>query len=516
MAAIDSLLRLMVAQGAEGLIIVSDEVPVLEKAGETINLSMPAMPDALVGSFAAELLEEEALDATSDLSRDGRYAADDGAEFDYQLSRRNNQWRMQFRAVIPAPEAGVDETVTAAVEEALKRPPPIGVSSVEVDPEPDARSEETPATAPLAASRDPLLTKLVQPSPELLSTLVGALERRASDIFLSSSEPPHIRIGGRIEPTDGAPTSQQEILGLVRNAFSPEARHILTTQGSVDLGLVLELGAQRCRFRVNLFRHHCGLAAALRPIRRSVPTLEQLNLPGNLRRLCNYPNGLVLFTGAAGSGKSTTLAALLESINQTKAKHIITLEDPIEFQHTPKRSLVHQREIGRHVESFATGLRAALRESPDVILLGEMRDLPTIAAALTAAETGHLVLSTLHTGDAASAVDRIIDVFPGEQQPQVRLQLAAVLRAVITQVLIPTENGTDRVVAIEKLIATHGIACQIREGRNHQIPSLIQAGAASGMVTMERSLATLVRDKKISMAQARRVCRDPESLELAK
>jgi twitching motility protein PilT len=220
----------------------------------------------------------------------------------------------------------------------------------------------------------------------------------------------------------------------------------------------------------------------------------------------------VLLTGAAGSGKSTTLAALVEHINRTEARHIITLEDPIEFEHRNQRSMVHQREVGRHVESFSSGLRAALRESPDVILLGEMRDLPTIAAALTAAETGHLVFSTLHTGDATSAIDRIIDVFPGHQQIQIRLQLASVLRAVVTQFLVPSVHGPAHVPAIEKLVVTSAVACQIREGRNHQIPSLIQAGGAEGMITLERSLASLVRSGRVALPTALRHARDEQGL----
>jgi twitching motility protein PilT len=219
-----------------------------------------------------------------------------------------------------------------------------------------------------------------------------------------------------------------------------------------------------------------------------------------------------LVTGASGAGKSTTLAALLEHINQNRACHIITLEDPIEFEYTNGRALIHQRELGRYMNSFSSGLTAALRESPDVILLGEMRDAATVAAALTAAETGHLVLSTLHTGDAASAIDRIIDVFPGHQQAQVRHQLASVLRVVLTQILVPAAVSFGRVPAIEKLKVTGGAACHIREGRSHQIAGVIQAGGGDGMITLERSLAGLVNNKMITLKTALTYARDEEGL----
>jgi twitching motility protein PilT len=287
---------------------------------------------------------------------------------------------------------------------------------------------------------------------------------------------------------------------------------VLDSSGSVDLAVELNLSGFPRRFRVSLFHHHNGLAAAMRPVRDHIPSLSELNLPRDLYEMVSYPNGLVLMTGAAGSGKSTTLAALVDHINQTKARHIITLEDPIEFEHINSRSLVHQREVGRHVESFSSGLFAALRESPDVILVGEMRNLATISAALTAAETGHLVLSTLHTNSATSAVDRMIDVFPGHQQPQVRHQLAGVLRAVVTQILIPSTQWPARVPAIEKLVVTDAVACQIRDGRNHQLLSLIQAGRDEGMITLERSLASLVRSNKVSQATATAHARDVEGL----
>jgi pilus retraction protein PilT len=262
-----------------------------------------------------------------------------------------------------------------------------------------------------------------------------------------------------------------QIVALASEGWSDAQTEEFVRTGSADAALDLSPGpgARPLRFRVNVFRQQRGVAAAVRPVRSEVPALAQLGLPDEFKSLVQYSSGLVLMTGPTGSGKSTTLSSLLEHVNLTAARHVITLEDPIEFLYTSKRALIHQREVGRDVESFASGLRAALREDPDVILLGEMRDQDTIAAALTAAETGHLVLSTLHSGSAAMAIDRIIDVFPGPKQPQVRLQLAATLRAVVTQVLVPTTRGHDRVPAFEKMVVTAAVAAQIREGRAHQI-----------------------------------------------
>jgi twitching motility protein PilT len=255
---------------------------------------------------------------------------------------------------------------------------------------------------------------------------------------------------------------------------------------------------------VNLFRQATGLAAAFRPIRRNPPTLAELNLPAQLARLARFPSGLVLVTGPTGSGKSSTLVALVEQLNREHARHIVTLEDPIEFEYQSQRSLVHQRELGVHVDSFETGLRAALRESPDVILLGEMRDRATIAAAITAAETGHLVLSSLHAASAPMAIDRIVDAFPEHQQKQIRGQLAGTLRAVLTQHLLPAAASTPggRIPAIDLMVNTSAVASLIREGKNHQLASAIQTGRDEGMIPLDRSLAELVEARAVGYEAA--------------
>jgi twitching motility protein PilT len=281
-------------------------------------------------------------------------------------------------------------------------------------------------------------------------------------------------------------------------ALSDAHRAALAQHGSADLAFVWH----GHRFRVNLFRQTGGLAAAFRPVRHDPPTLAELGLPASLARLARFPNGIVLVTGPTGSGKSTTLVALVEQLNRESARHIVTLEDPIEYEYRSQRSLVHQRELGVHIDSFETGLRAALREAPDVILLGEMRDRATIAAAMTAAETGHLVLSSLHAGSAAMAVDRIIDVFPEHQQRQMRAQLAGTLRAVLTQHLLPaTTPGTPR-PATQHSMSTVATAALIRDGKTHQLASAIQTGRDDGMIPLDRSLADLIEARAVAYETA--------------
>jgi len=351
---------------------------------------------------------------------------------------------------------------------------------------------------------------------EPLQRLLSEMGRRgASDLLLIPDLPPILRLDGRLGATSHPALSEEEI----RLMFAPylvaaRARRQLAEEGSADFSLRLggsgESGGYR--FRVNLHRQRGRLAAALRALPREIPTLSRLNLPPALAKLVQVTRGLVLVCGPTGSGKSSTLAALLGEINRTRAAHILTIEDPVEYEYESRRCLIHQREVGRDVESFAAGLRAALRESPDVILVGEMRDRDTFAAAMTAAETGHLVFSTLHSGNAAMAIDRIVDSFPPHQQGQVRAQLANVLRAIVTQLLLPATEPGRLVPAIERMLVTHAVAHKIREGRGHQVTDLILTGRADGMVSLETSLADLVRRGQITLATARAAARNPDIL----
>ena len=340
------------------------------------------------------------------------------------------------------------------------------------------------------------------------------IKKKASDLHISVGIPPMLRIDGKLVPTEYESLSAQDTKALIFSILTLEQKKILEQRLELDCSYGIEgLG----RFRVNAYKDRNGFAAALRTITTKIPTFEQLNLPKVCQQICAKPRGLVLVTGPTGSGKSTTLATMVGWINENRSDHILTIEDPIEYIHTSKRSLVNQRELGSDTHSFDDALRGALREDPDVILIGEMRDLETIALALKAAETGHLVFGTLHTSSAAQTIDRIVDVFPPDQQQQIRIQLSNGLVAVFSQTLIPKLNPqgqTDgRVMAMEILINTPAIANLIREGKTAQMYSSIQTGGRLGMVTLENSLAELVKKKLIRPEDALGKSSRPEDLE---
>src|SRR5215217_6794905 len=340
--------------------------------------------------------------------------------------------------------------------------------------------------------------------------LLKVVEHKASDLHITSGAPPTIRVRGSLVPLEGlpnlTPTDTREIVYAI---LSSSQRQTLETDWQLDFAYsVSGVG----RFRVNTFFQRGTLGAAFRLIPSETVPIEKLGLPSVVREFAKRPRGIVLVTGPTGSGKSTTLASLIDEINQTRDEHILTIEDPIEFLHSHKRCIVNQRELGADAPSFALGLKAALRQDPDVILVGEMRDMETIGTALTAAETGHLVFATLHTQDAPQTIDRIIDVFPPTQQGQVRAQLAIGLQGVVTQTLVPTADGQGRAVAAELMIPTPGVRNLIREGKTHQIYSLIQTGASHGMQTMDASLAGLVRAGRLTQEIAETRSSSPEEL----
>jgi twitching motility protein PilT len=342
---------------------------------------------------------------------------------------------------------------------------------------------------------------------EVLRQMVAT---RASDVHITANFPPAIRDKGKIRPMEGFPVlNSQQTREVVYGILNDDQRKRFENEQQLDFAYAIPNVA---RFRVNCFFQRGAVSAAFRLIPQDIPALDSLGVPPVLRDLTQKPRGFVLVTGPTGSGKSTTLAAMIDAINVEREDHILTIEDPIEFLHRHKRSIVNQREVGSDAPDFARGLRAALRQDPDVILVGEMRDLETVSTALTAAETGHLVFATLHTQSTAQTVDRVIDVFPPEQQAQVRTQLSIALQGIVTQQLLPTSDGRGRVVATEVLIPTPAIRNLIREGKTHQIYAALQTSGAIGMQTMDADLARLVREGKIGRALAEQRASVPEEL----
>jgi twitching motility protein PilT len=323
---------------------------------------------------------------------------------------------------------------------------------------------------------------------ELLEHMVA---RDASDLHVTVGTPPVIRVRGEVERVEEYnPLTPEETQELLYRILSSEQQKHLELKRQLDFSHSIPGLA---RFRVNVYFQRESIGAAFRLIPAEIKTLEELGIPSTLHLLAQKPRGLVLVTGPTGSGKSTTLAAIIDEINRNRSEHILTIEDPIEFLHRHKRCIVNQREIGPDATSFAEALRAALRQDPDVILVGEMRDLETISTALTAAETGHLVFGTLHTQSAPSTIDRIIDVFPAEQQEQIRIQIASSLQGVVTQALLPTADGTGRVPALEVLLPDDAVRNLIRQGKVEQVYSVMQTNSSRGMMTMEQSLADLIQ-----------------------
>jgi twitching motility protein PilT len=329
---------------------------------------------------------------------------------------------------------------------------------------------------------------------ELLENMV---EANASDLHVTTGTPPAIRVRGEVERLDGFEAlTPEETQQLLYRILSSEQQKLLELNRQLDFSYSIPGLA---RFRVNVYFQRESIGAAFRLIPTELKTLEELGIPDSLHVLAEKPRGLVLVTGPTGSGKSTTLAAIIDEINRNRSEHILTIEDPIEFLHRHKRCIVNQREIGPDAKSFAEALRAALRQDPDVILVGEMRDLETISTALTAAETGHLVFGTLHTQSAPSTIDRIIDVFPAEQQEQVRIQIANSLQGVVTQALLPTADGMGRVPALEILLPDDAVRNLIRQGKVEQIYSVMQTNTGRGMQTMEQSLGDLIMRRIVEL-----------------
>jgi twitching motility protein PilT len=495
MSAIVSLLRVMTLRDAEAITLEGGKIPSLRRRGQVEPMAMPALDAGLVEDFAAPLVEGKALEAGPVMVT---FVDPEGTTYPVTVEKVGTSLRLTVRKPAPpkpkpapAPVARPAPTAATTPAGASTSPGaavPGGPSAAAV-----ARLETTAIEHDAAAARPRIA--------QLLATAIAiAKDRGASDVVLSTGQSPRIRAEGRVEPIDLQ--IDDEELAACASLFA----------GAVGINGDLGLDIDNTRVRVNVFDHLGGYGLVARLIRDTVPTLAQLDLPHELASIVELRDGLVLVCGPTGSGKSTTLAALLDVLDQRRAAHVITLEDPIEYRFHPRRCLVHQRELGTHIPSFAAGLRAALREAPDVILLGELRDRDTIAAALTAAETGHLVLATLHAPSAAGAIDRVIDVFPESGQRQIRNQLAGSLRTIVTQYLLPRRDG-GRAVAVELVPVTPAVCNIIRKGDLHTLPTAIQSGRDAGMIPLERSLAKLLDAGTVAPKVVQRIAADHDLLQ---
>lgn len=351
---------------------------------------------------------------------------------------------------------------------------------------------------------------MAQAAPKIESFLEDVIKLNASDLHLQAGVPPMLRVDGSLQAIEGAAKlDEDDVERLVFSLLDDEQKDILLKDKEVDFSFAF---GDYGRFRVNAFHERGNVAAALRMIPSKIKTLEELGMPKILETFTQLPRGLVLVTGPTGSGKSTTLAAMLDKINSERAVHIVTIEDPIEYTHANKKAIVVQREVHYDTYSFATALRSSLRQDPDVVLIGEMRDLETIASAITIAETGHLVLATLHTNSAAQSIDRMIDVFPPHQQEQIRVQLSGILQGIVSQRLVPSIGG-GRVAVAEILVANAAVRNIIREAKTHQLDSVIQTGVDQGMQSMDKELVKQVQAGKITYDDAKTVAVDSSELD---
>jgi twitching motility protein PilT len=510
MARIDSLLNLVDRQGANELRLGADREPQMFAEGTPKRLTMPRTTMETLRELLGDLLVEERERA---LAEQGQvqfvHDTPGSGSFRVTFTRRGPAGApLELDAVFlrgrgkqaapPAPMTTAPPIVERAPRAIVERAP----RAIEVEVEVEVEAPAGIASEPRAAAASS------EVGPELAALIARAASLQASDVHLQEGEAPVVRVDGHLRAFTGEPVS--DLAALLGASLSAAAERRLAAGASADLGFRVE-GVGRCR--LNVFQTSRGRAAAIRLLRAAPPALAQLRLPVPLDDLVDLPHGLVLVCGPTGSGKSTTLAALAREALDRRACVLITLEDPIEYELAAgARGLVRQRQVGRDVKDFATGLRDALREDPDVLLIGEMRDAETVSLALTAAETGHLVLASLHSRSAASAVDRIIDTYPSEQKPQIRLQLADALRVVVSQRLIPRAAGEGRAVALEVLRGSYAVAAAIRDGKTGSLQSAMQAGKKEGMIALERCLADLVQKRQITLEAARAVANDPATL----
>jgi len=482
MARLDPILQHLIEHDMELLLLEPGTRPRLKKGTTEQAASRSVLSGEAIDGLLAEVAPEGMLSEQTGLSiAQFEYLAA-GSRFDFQLSRSPDGWTA---LVVPGAPRAADGLAPKAV---------------------DAPGEQGSPTSPAAAPPS------VSPStsfPPIRKLLGLALERGASDLHLVSGQLPRLRESGDLVPLEDLTAPTSEILGPMLHDMMPErSKDQFESRHDADFAFELD---SKARFRVNVFMDRLGIGAVFRQIPTKIPSIEELGLPSSLRRLADLAKGLVLVTGPTGSGKSTTLAAIVDLLNSEQNSHIITIEDPIEFVHASKRCLVNQREVGTHTESFEQALRAALREDPDIVLVGEMRDLETTAIAIETAETGHLVFGTLHTTSAPSTIERVVDQYPSDRQGQIRMMLATSLKAVVSQTLLKKKGG-GRVAALEILFCTNAVSNLIREGKTFQIVSAMQTGRKSGMITLNDSLVSLVKEGVVDVDEAYKKAVEKEAL----
>jgi twitching motility protein PilT len=502
---IDQILSIVSQQGADELRLGTDQEPQVLSRGARKKFVMSATPEPVLRHLLGELLTPE---------RDRQLRAGSRLEFDYDASGIG-----RFHVVLAArQDKGLDvifassvgrssAAVPRAAHEAPHAPLDQRMSPTDISTTATGSNTQNPEPAIRGQSQRKLDSE-VRFFNELNELVMRAVSSRASDIHLADDEPPYLRVDGQLQRVNDSPSLRVDSLFSIDEGLQQRIASGASAEFSLDLN-------SQERLRVSLYRTSSGLAAAIRLLPNQAPTLKSLNLPVSLESLAQVPQGLVLVCGATGSGKSSTLAGLARHALESRSIALVTLEDPIEFRlNSSNRSIVRQRQLGRDVADFASGLRDALRGDPDVILVGELRDAETIRLAITAAETGHLVLASLHSGSASSCVERVIDAYPNEQRSQIRVQLADALRAVVVQKLLPSARGQGRVAALEVLRVTHAVANVIREGKTAQLSSVIQAGSRDGMVSLDRCLAECVQAGTITVQVARGAANDQDSLSM--
>ncbi len=491
MAQLDRLLSHVIAKAGLRLEVKADRKPRLElKTGETVDLLPNPLPAVMVEVLAGDVVPP---------ALKGTWQNDGQAEFDYEQGGqafRIRLSRFQDTPQILAVHLGPSPKPLAGV---LPEAPPAPVA-------PAVQAADPEAPRPVAVPRPGRKAQGHPLAERLLSKL---LEKKGSDLHCTAHEPPLARVHGDMQELEGfGPIDPATLLEMMEALATASAWQRFQEHHDADFAYPYEAGG--CRLRVNYFQDRVGPGFVCRVIPNQLPDPDKLGLPEPIRRLAGLSKGLVLVTGPTGSGKSTTLAAIVDLANQKRRDHILTIEDPIEFVHPRKGCLVNQREVGTHTDSFKSGLRAALREDPDIVMVGEMRDLETIAIALETAVTGHLVFGTLHTSSAIGTVDRIVDQFPADRQQQIRVMLADSLKCVVSQILMKRVGG-GRIAALETLFITPAIANLIREGKNFQIASAMQTGRSYGQRLMNDALVELIKDRKVEAMEAYIRCPDKES-----